>query len=130
MPGIKSWRFTEGGTDARATARAGAGGGAGYGFRSQPHVCFCGGKPCKHGDFTGEPAPHRVFACTQEKTDRELTTSFISSIDKDTALASVGDLKDSTARARLPTRAPCLQSRHTGCACRLHAAERRGLAFP
>jgi hypothetical protein len=104
VPGIKSWRFTEGGADARATGRAGAGGGAGYGFRSQPHVCFCGVDPCKHGEFIGESTLHRVYACTQEKTDRELTTSFISSIDKDTALASAGDLKDSMARDLLPTR--------------------------
>jgi hypothetical protein len=96
VPGIKSWRVTEGGTDARATGRAGAGGGAGFGFRSQPQACYCGGKPCKHHEFTGEPKQHRVYACKQEKADRELTTNFIDSIDEGTALASVGDLKDST----------------------------------
>lgn len=96
VPGIQSWRSTEGGNDARATGRAGAGGGVGFGFRTQPQICFCGGKPCTHAEFTGASEEHRVFACTQEKVDRELTTSFIDSIDEGTALASAGDLKDST----------------------------------
>ena len=36
--GIKSWKFTEGGTTARALARTGGGGGVGYSFVSQPHA--------------------------------------------------------------------------------------------
>lgn len=38
VQGIKSWRFTEGGTNDRATARGGIGGGCGYTFFEQPHV--------------------------------------------------------------------------------------------
>ena len=97
MTPTKSWRFTEGGTNSRSTARGGAGGGLGYSFRSQPHACFCGCYPCIHGEFTGTSTPHRVVPCVQEKADRELTTSFIDSIVKGTPLASAGDLKDSTA---------------------------------
>ena len=55
VKGIKSWRCTEGGTDARAIARGGAGGGTGFSFRSHPHICFCEGEPCKHVAFTGTP---------------------------------------------------------------------------
>ena len=55
-----------------------------------------GGEPCTHGDFTGKSTEHRVFACTQEKADRVLTTNFIDSIKEGIGLASVGDLKDST----------------------------------
>ena len=95
--GIKSWRFTQGGTDARATARGGAGGGLGYSFRSQPHVCFCEGDPCLHRVFTGSPTEHRVCASKQEPADRAQATNFIDSIDVGSALASPGDLADSTA---------------------------------
>ena len=77
---VKSWRFTEGGTDSRAIARVGHGGGLGYSFRSQPHVCFCGRQPCMHGIFTGEPTEHTVLPSTQERTDREQATSFINGI--------------------------------------------------
>ena len=95
--GIKSWRFTEGGTDARTTARGGSGGGVGYNFTSQPHVCFCEGSPCKHSAFTGSPTAHRVHASTQQKADRAQATDFFSSIKEGTPLASAGDLDDSTA---------------------------------
>ena len=57
VEGIKSWRFTAGGTSSQAVGRAGAGGGLGYSFRSQPHVCFCGANPCPHVDFTGRALP-------------------------------------------------------------------------
>ena len=98
VTGIKSWRFTEGGSDARATARGGHGsGGLGYGFRSQPHVCFCGLQPCPHAEFTGKPSEHRVHACTQDKTDRAQALDFVGAIDVGTPLMSQGDLADSTA---------------------------------
>ena len=94
--GIKSWRLTEGGTDSRATGRGGHGGGLGYKFRSQPHVCFCGGKPCPHQAFTGAPSEHQVLPCTQEKADRVQATDFIGAIKEGTALASKGATSDST----------------------------------
>ena len=75
VKGIKSWRFTEGGSDARAIARGGAGGGPGFSFRSHPHICFCEGAPCPHGTFTGTPTEHKVRPCTQEKADREQVSS-------------------------------------------------------
>ena len=74
VEGIKGWRCTEGGSDARALARVGAGGGTGYSFRSHPHYCFCEGEPCKHVDFTGVPSEHKVLPCTQEKADRQQAT--------------------------------------------------------
>ena len=74
VEGIKGWRCTEGGSDARALARVGAGGGTGYSFRSHPHYCFCEGEPCKHVDFTGVPSEHKVLPCTQEKADRQRAT--------------------------------------------------------
>jgi hypothetical protein len=96
--GIKSWRFTQGGTDPRAIARGGAGGGLGYSFRSQPHVCFCGADPCLHRAFTGGPTTKRhVCASRQERADRAQATDFYASIGEGTALASAGDLDDSTA---------------------------------
>ena len=70
--------------------------GLGFNFRSQPHVCFCGKKPCPHVDFTGTPTEHKVLASTQEKTDREKATDFASTIDDGTPLASKGDVADST----------------------------------
>lgn len=79
------------------TARGGAGGGLGYRFRSQPHVCFCGGDPCLHRVFTGESSRHCVSASKQEPTDRAQATNFVDSINVGTALASAGDLDDSTA---------------------------------
>ena len=97
VEGIKGWRFTEGGTDARAVARVGNGGGIGYSFRSQPHVCFCEGVPCKHKAFTGTPTEHKVLRCTQEKVDREQATAFFDTIKEGTPLASKGDLDDTTA---------------------------------
>ena len=97
VEGIKSWRFTKGGSDARAIARGGSGdGGLGYSFRSQPHFCFCAGAPCKHVEFTGTPTDHRVYACVQEQTDRAQATSFFDTIAKDTPLASKGAVDDST----------------------------------
>ena len=97
VDGIKSWRFTEGGTDPRATGRGGHGGGHGYGFRSQPHACFCGqGSQCKHVDFTGTPTDHRVLPCTQEKAYREQATDFVASIKQGTPLATKGAVDDST----------------------------------
>ena len=102
VEGIKSWRFTQGGTDERAAARGGHGtGGLGYSLRTQSHVCFCEGSPCKHVNFTG--AEHgrgderKVHACTQEKTDREQATAFVDTIKEGTPLASKGDLEDATA---------------------------------
>ena len=74
VKGIRSWRFTEGGSDPRAIARGGAGGGTGYSFRSHPHVCFCERMPCPHAAFTGVPSEHKVLPCTQEKADREQVT--------------------------------------------------------
>ena len=94
--GIRSWRFTEGGTSARAIARGGAGGGLGYNFRSRPHICFCKGTPCPHSTFTGEPSEHSVLPCTQDKADRQQATEFLDTIEVDTPLASKGDLDDST----------------------------------
>ena len=97
VEGIRSWRLTVGGTNAREIARGGQGGGAGYNFHSQPHVCFCGHSPCEHGAFTGTPTAHSVFPCVQEKADRQQATEFFGAIKKGTILASMGDLKDSTA---------------------------------
>jgi len=95
--GIKSWRFTQGSTSERVAARGGHGvGGLGYAFRSQPHVCFCEGAPCKHIDFTGAPSAHCVHACFQEKTDREQATAFVDTIKKGMPLASKGDIEDKT----------------------------------
>tara|TARA_B100000795_G_scaffold167375_2_gene125949 strand:- start:347 stop:868 length:522 start_codon:yes stop_codon:yes gene_type:complete len=71
VKGVRSWRFTEGGSDAPALARVGAGGGTGYSFRSHPHICFCEATPCPHAAFTGAPSEHKVLPCTQEKADRE-----------------------------------------------------------
>ena len=84
------------GTDSRSVARGGHGGGLGYSFVSQPHVCFCGGQPCPHVDFTGQPTEHKVLPCTQEKVDREQATDFIGAIEEGTALASKGDTSDAT----------------------------------
>jgi len=98
VTGIKSWRFTEGGSDTREMARGGHGlGGLGYKFRSRPHICFCGCQPCPHAAFTGEPSDHRVHACTQEKADREQAADYVGTIDIGTPLVSMGDLNDSTA---------------------------------
>jgi hypothetical protein len=96
VEGIKSWRLTVGGCDARVTGHGGHGGGAGYSFRSQPHVCFCGRTPCPHVAFTGERTEHRAYPCTQEKADREQATEFVGTIVEGTPLASKGDLDDST----------------------------------
>jgi hypothetical protein len=96
VQGIKSWRFTKGGTQERAVARGGQGGGFGYGFRSQPHVCFCGCKPCPHVEFTGTPTIHKVLACKQAKTDREQAEDFFSTIEEGTPLACAGDPDDSS----------------------------------
>ena len=74
VKGIRSWRFTEGGSDPRAIARGRGGGGTGYSFRSHPHVCFCERMPCPHAAFTGVPSEHKVLPCTQEKADREQVT--------------------------------------------------------
>ena len=94
--GIKSWKFTEGGTTARALARTGGGGGVGYSFVSQPHVCFCEGNPYKHIEFTGTRSTHRVCPSTQEQSDRAQATDFFSSIKEGTPLVSKDDLDDST----------------------------------
>ena len=37
-----------------------------------------------------------MYACTQEKTDREQATTFVNTIKKGTPLASKGDLEDTT----------------------------------
>ena len=74
VKGVRSWRFTEGGSDAPALARVGAGGGTGYSFRSHPHICFCEATPCPHAAFTGAPSEHKVLPCTQEKADRQQAT--------------------------------------------------------
>ena len=97
VEGIRSWRFTEGGSDSRVLARGGSEGGLGYRFRTQRHVCFCEGNPCPHGAFTGEPSLHRVLPCTQQKAEREQATHFVDAIKVGTPLASKGDLDDSTA---------------------------------
>ena len=96
VDGIKSWRCTEGGTDSCAIARAGAGGGLGFSFRARPHICFCESQPCAHGDFTGEPSDHKVLTSTQDKVDREIATDFFDAIKEGTAIASKGDVEDST----------------------------------
>lgn len=73
----------------------------GYSFRSQRHICFCEGSPCKHVDFTGSEHgcgdEHKVRACKQEKTDREQATGFVGTIKAGMPLASKGDLEDATA---------------------------------
>ena len=97
VQGIKAWRCTQGGSTSRAIGRGGAGGGLGYLFDSQPHVCFCQGKPCAHVAFTGTPTEHRVLPATQEKTDRDQATDFYGTICADMPLASQGDLEDETA---------------------------------
>jgi len=96
VDGIKSWRFTAGGVTSRDIGTVGHGGGEGYGFHSQSHVCFCGGTPCKHIDFTGAPTPQKVRPCTQQKSDREQATAFVDTIDAGTPLASKGDVDDAT----------------------------------
>ena len=97
VEGIRSWHLTEGGTDSRTVARGGHGGGVGYSFVSQPRACFCQGQPrCPHVDFTGTSTEHRVYACKQEKADREQASDFMSTIKQGTALASKGDVGDST----------------------------------
>ena len=62
-----------GGTTQRAVAHSGHSGGLGYSFRSwfhsQPHVCFCECKPCKHAAFTGTPSEHTVLPSTQQAKD-------------------------------------------------------------
>ena len=62
-----------GSTTQRAVAHSGHGGGLGYSFRSwfhsQPHVCFCECKPCKHAAFTGTPSEHTVLPSTQQAKD-------------------------------------------------------------
>jgi len=96
VKGIRSWRFTEGGSDARAIGRGGVGVGTGFSFRSHPHICFCERAPCPHGTFTGTPTEHKSLPCTQEKADRLQATKFVGTINTGTPLASVDDLDDST----------------------------------
>lgn len=95
VKGIKSWRFTAGGTDSRVTACSD---GLGYYFHSQPHVCFCGVNPCPHTKFTGKATKHEVLPATQQKADREVATTFFESIVEGTAIASKGEVTDSTSR--------------------------------
>ena len=67
VKGIKSWRFTEGGTTSRATGHGGHGGSLGYQFRSQPHVCFCGKQPCPHVVFTGCSTCRRLTVANESE---------------------------------------------------------------
>ena len=129
--GIKSWRFTKGGTVARAIARGGHGGSLGYSFSSQPRalpqleppalllsnpasesirvcvllaadVCFCEGQPCKHAEFTGTPTAHVVLPSTQEKADRELATEVAQPLELTRPTDCCGDALRSLLTASSP----------------------------